>query len=292
MVSDALVRDTIREYIYYCSMITDIPSTILDAAVQAARESGRDVADVPLQAIARRAGISRVTLYRRIGSRQALDEAVRAAGIDPGGRPEVRERAVTAAAAIIRERGFGAFTLEAVAVAAQCSVPALHTQLGGREGLLTALFERYTPLPRIEEELETSPDFASGVRAIYAALLDAFAAEPELLRAFLADALVRPEGPAAQHVRTHYVPRIFGSMGRWLMAQIGAGRCRSLPLFVLMQLLAGPAFVYLISQIVLPPGSPLAPPSREEIVEQLSDSFVRAVALPDPALDATARNTP
>ena len=95
-----------------------IPRTIIDAAVASAREDRREVAAVPLDEIARRVGISRATLYRRIGSRRALDEAVRAAGVDPGGRPEVRERAVTAAAAIVRERGFGALTLDAVAAAA------------------------------------------------------------------------------------------------------------------------------------------------------------------------------
>lgn len=269
-------------------MHTSIPATVLDAAVQAAQESGRDIADVSLDEIARRSGISRVTLYRRIGSRQALDNAVRAAGIDPGGRPEVRERAVDAAAAIIRARGFGALTLEAVAAAAGCSVPALHTRLGGREGLLAALFDRYTPLPRVEEALASAPDFASAVHAIYAALLDAAAAEPELLRALIADALGRPDGPAAQHVRTRFMPRVFGSIGRWLAEQIAAGHCRPLPLFVLMQMLAGPVFLYLMAQAVMPPESPITPPPNEEIVEHLAASFIRAVVLPaSPALDNT-----
>jgi AcrR family transcriptional regulator len=259
-----------------------IPPTVLEAAVQAARESGRAVADVPLDEIARRAGISRVTLYRRIGSRQALDDAVRAAGFDPGGRPEVRERAVIAAAALIRERGFPSLTLEAVA---GCSVPALHTQLGGREGLLRALFERYTPLPRIEGALESAPDFVSGVRAIYTAIFDAFSAEPELLRAFLADALGRPHGPAAQHVRSAYLPRVIGAIGCWLTRQIADGRCRPLPLFVLVQLLVGPAFVWLIAGPLLPPGSPVAPPPHDAVVKQLTACFVRAVAS-----DAAAEN--
>lgn len=71
---------------------------LVAAAVRVAEQSGKDVADVPLKAIAQAAGVSRSTLVRRLnGSRLALDEAVRAAGIDPGGRP-VRVRAIEAGA--------------------------------------------------------------------------------------------------------------------------------------------------------------------------------------------------
>ncbi|NDZ83545.1 TetR/AcrR family transcriptional regulator, partial [Streptomyces sp. SID10853] len=66
---------------------------LVAAALIAAEERGRDVADVPLAAIATAAGVSRSTLLRRLGgSRGALDEAVRRAGVDPGGRQPVRER--------------------------------------------------------------------------------------------------------------------------------------------------------------------------------------------------------
>ena len=50
----------------------------------AAGRGGKDVADVPLAMIAQAVGMSRSTLVRRLnGSRQALDEAVRAAGSTP-----------------------------------------------------------------------------------------------------------------------------------------------------------------------------------------------------------------
>src|SRR5687767_14674423 len=122
---------------------------IVRAATDEATESGRDVADVSLDAVARRAGISRATLYRRIGSRRALDDAVRASGVDPGGRPDVRARATAAAADLIEEGGLAALTLEAVAARADCSLPALYGTFGGRDGLLRETFERFSPLPRI-----------------------------------------------------------------------------------------------------------------------------------------------
>src|SRR5437763_17107879 len=96
-------------------MTVKVPPELVEAAVAAARERRRDVADVPLTVVAAKAGVSRSTLLRRLGgSRAALDDAVRAAGVDPGGRPPVRERAIEAAAWLISEHGLGAVNLEAV----------------------------------------------------------------------------------------------------------------------------------------------------------------------------------
>ena len=70
------------------STVNEVPADVVAAALRAAENLGRDVADVPLIAIAREAGMSRSTLIRRLnGSRQPLDDAVRAAGVEPGGRP-------------------------------------------------------------------------------------------------------------------------------------------------------------------------------------------------------------
>ncbi|OKH63999.1 hypothetical protein EB74_11570, partial [Mycobacterium sp. SWH-M5] len=63
-----------------------VADELVDAALRAAGDLGRDVADVPVAVIARHAGMSRSTLLRRLGgSRSALDDAVRARGTDPGG---------------------------------------------------------------------------------------------------------------------------------------------------------------------------------------------------------------
>lgn len=111
-----------------CSVSVDL----VDAALRAARAVGRDVADVPVIAIAREAGVSRSTLIRRLGgSRAALDDAVRAAGIDPGGQTPVRVRALDAAAELISTSGLAATTLEAIAAQAQCSVHSLYVAFGG-----------------------------------------------------------------------------------------------------------------------------------------------------------------
>ena len=271
-------------------MKTEISADIISAAAQEARECDRDIADVSLDAIARRIGISRSTLYRRIGSRQALDDAVRAAGIDPGGRPDVRERAVGAAAELVRRGGLQALTLNAVAARADCSLPALHSQLGGREGLLAALFDRYSPLPRIERMFGAGPaSFRDRVRAIYAAVFDAATAESALLGALLADALARPDGPTARHITGNYLPRLLGSIGRWLAMEVEAGRCRRLPLPLLLQLLAGPMALHVATRGLAERVSGLTLPPRAQVIDLLTDAYCRAVALA-PSEEADTRS--
>src|SRR4051794_28209508 len=93
-----------------------VPADVVQAALRSAERLGRDVADVPIVAIAHALGVSRSTLLRRLGgSRRTLDDAVRDVGVDPGGRPPVRARAVEAAGALIGTGGVAAATLETVA---------------------------------------------------------------------------------------------------------------------------------------------------------------------------------
>lgn len=256
---------------------------LVRAAIALAQETGRDIADVSLDEIARRAGISRTTLYRRISSRRALDDAVRAAGVDPGGRPGVRDRAASAAAEIIREAGLGALTLEAVAARAGCSVPALHSQLGGRDGLLAVVFERYHPLPRLERLLAAPPaTFEETVRAIHAVVFDTIVAEPALLRALIAEVLTHPTGPPVRRLAAEYLPRAMGSLGHWLMEQVAAGRCRPWPMPVLAQTLLAPIAVHAASRELMAGTLGLSLPPREETIELFMAAFCRAVMLPSP----------
>lgn len=265
-------------------MGTPIEADIVNAALEEAQAQGRDPADVPLDDVARRAGLSRATLYRRIGSRRALDDAVRATGVDPGGQPSVRLRATAAAAALAADHGLGALTLEAVAKRAACSLPALYDQFDNREGLLMAVFERYSPLLRFEQVLAgPPPSFEEGVRGVYAAAFDAATAEPRLLAALMAEALARPEGTLAHLMLTRIGPRALGLVRGWLEAEVAAGRCRPLPATLLVQLLIGPMLLHAPTRDLVAGLLGEAPPPRDAVVETLTAAYCRAVALPPPA---------
>jgi AcrR family transcriptional regulator len=256
-----------------------VDEDLVRAALAAAEQHGKDVADVPLSAIAAAAGISRSTLIRRLGgSRARLDEAVRQAGIDPGGRPPVRERAIEAAATLIARDGLGAVTLEAVAVAAHCSPTSLHAVFGNRDGLLAVMFDRYVPIPDLETLAADPPEqFEETVHAVYAALAEAIAREPRVLPAIFGDLFTRPDGIAAKMLKAN-LPRMFASLGALLTTQVQAGRLRPLPLPLLIQLMFGPMAGHMLLRPVLQDALGNSLPPVDEVARTFADAFIRATA--------------
>jgi AcrR family transcriptional regulator len=258
-----------------------VPADLVRAAIRAAEQRGEDVADVPLIALAEAAGVSRSTLLRRIGgSRRALDDAVRAAGVDPGGRRPVRERAVEAGAQLIGERGLAGATLEAVAEAAGCSVHSLYAAFGGRDELLGAIYERYSPVLDLESlTAEPRAGLEETVRGVYRALVASFSREPRVAPAMLADLFSRPEGPT-RRIFQRYFPRVLDSVGGWLAAEIRAGRIRGLPVPLLIQQLIGPLAVHLLFRPAMTRELGWDLPSVEETCAVFADAFLRAVTVP------------
>ncbi|MFI6299321.1 TetR/AcrR family transcriptional regulator [Nonomuraea sp. NPDC050790] len=253
--------------------------SLVNAALAAAEQHGKDVAEVPLGAIAAAAGISRSTLLRRLGgSRAKLDDAVRQAGVDPGGRPPVRERALEAAAVLIARDGLGPVTLEAVAAAANCSPTSLHAVFGSRDGLLATMFDRYVPVPDLEALAADPPErIEDMVHAVYAALAEAFVREPRVLPAIFGDLFTRPDGTAARMLKAN-LPRMFASLGSLLTAQIQSGRLRPLPLPLLIQLMVGPMAGHMLLRPILQDTLGSILPPVDEAAQTFAEAFLRATA--------------
>lgn len=257
----------------------------MQAAIRAGAHLGMDVADVPVIAIAREAGISRSTLIRRLGgTRVALDDAVRANGIDPGGRAPVRTRALDSAAELLSTTGLGAATLEAIATRAQCSVHSLYAVFGGRDELLRALFERHSALLDIEDAFDTAPDadLSATVHRIYRIIAQSLGREPRVAPAMLAEALARPDSPAIQNLLVHSAPRLLGSLGAWLAGEVQAQRLRDIPLVLLMQLLITPISMHMLVRPAVSdiPGVEL--PDIDTVCETFAEAFLRAAATTTP----------
>jgi AcrR family transcriptional regulator len=262
------------------STVNEVPAEVVEAALRAAENLGRDVADVPLIAIAREAGMSRSTLLRRLsGTRQPLDDAVRAAGVEPGGRPPVRERAVQAAAALISERGLATVTLEAVAAQANCSVHSLYAVFGGRDELLREVFDRYGPIVDIDDAIsDPHAELAETVHRIYRLMAKAYSREPRVAPAMLAEALARPTGAAVRALAQHTAPRMLAGVGQWLAAEIAAGRIRDLPLPLLIQQMLAPITMYTMLRPVLGGVPDVSVPGPDEACAVFADAFLRAAA--------------
>jgi AcrR family transcriptional regulator len=266
---------------------------LVAAALRAARALGKDVADVPVIAIAREAGLSRSTLIRRLGgTRAALDAAVRAAGVDPGGQAPVRTRALDAAAELIASSGLAVATLEAIAMRAQCSVNTLYTTFGGRDELLRALFERHSPLLEIEDFFDRDGDveaLPAMVRTLYGVITDTLSREPRVASAMLAEALARPGSPAIQNLLGHNAPRLLASIGTWLTGEITAGRIRDLPLPLLIQQLIAPVATHMLIRPAAPALPGLDLPDLDTVCDTFTETFVRAVTTTAPP-SPTRRN--
>lgn len=252
---------------------------VVRATIDEARDCGVDVSAVSLTRVARRAGISRATLFRRIGTRGALEAAVRRHGVDVGTRRTVRERALEAALELIEAGGVTSLTLEQVAQRAGCSVTSVHHQFDGREGLLAALFERYSPIVSVERLLsEPRPAaFEEQVRGVYEAFFDVALRRRALLAALISNVLGQPSGPISRFAQDTAVPRMLGQLGAWLADEAAKGSCRALPATIAIPLLAGPVVSHAAIRTVIEHDGGELPP-LDEVIDEVTRAFCRAVA--------------
>jgi len=264
--------------------VSPVGDDLVQAALRTARALGKDVADVPVIAIAREAGISRSTLVRRLGgSRAALDQAVRAAGVDPGGQAPVRTRALDAAATLISTTGLASATLEAIAAHAQCSVNSLYAVFAGRDELLRAVFERHSPLLDIEDFFNTTQgDLRTTVRQLYGLIAHTLNREPRVAPALLAEAVARPDSPAVQNLLQHNAPRLLATIGAWLTSEVHAGRIRDLPLPLLIQQLLTPVVIHMLLRPAMPKVPGIELPDIDTTCDTFTDTFVCATATTPP----------
>jgi AcrR family transcriptional regulator len=261
--------------------VNPVPADVIRATLHSAERLGRDVADVQIVVIAHALGVSRSTLLRQLGgSRRALDNAVRDLGVDPGGRPPVRHRAIHAAAVLIGSSGVASATLEAIAEDADCSVHSLHATFGGREGLLLAVYDQYIPQLDLKETIAAASDtdLVDTVRAIYRLLVSVFLDEPRVLAAVLAETLARPTGSGAGVLIEHGALWLIAGLDRWLDDEVVAGRVRDLPRQVLIQQLISPISVHCIMRPGLVSFPQVTSPDLAETCDAFADAFVRAVA--------------
>jgi AcrR family transcriptional regulator len=262
-----------------------VPAHVIQATLRSAERLGRDVADVPIVVIAHALGVSRSTLLRQLGgSRRALDDAVRDFGVDPGGRPPVRLRAVEAAAALISAGGVASATLEAIAAHADCSVHSLYAVFGGRDGLLQVVYDRYIPSLDMEGVLtgSSTAELTETVRDIYHALAKLYLREPRVLPAVLAETLARPAGSGAGVLIEHGALRMVAVLGRWIDGEVAGGRIRDLPRALLIQQLISPMSVHAIMRPGLVNFPHVALPDLHECCDVFADAFARAVAVQQP----------
>ena len=135
-----------------------------------------------MEALARSVGMSRATLYRRVGGRGRVLARLRQEG-GAGALPTTRERLQAAALELVGERGPLGFALEEVAQRAGASVTTIYREFGEREGLIRAALATLSPHAALRGSLadEEAPPRAT-LEAFVAAAISRLASQPALLR--------------------------------------------------------------------------------------------------------------
>ncbi len=116
---------------------------LLTAAERLVRKHGLDA--LTMDSLAEAAGVSRATVYRQVGSREALLQKLAARGMEVGDRAEVRARVLAAAAQIFPRLGLEAATVEGIAEAAAVGVATVYRHFGDKQGLITAFLASQSP---------------------------------------------------------------------------------------------------------------------------------------------------
>lgn len=263
---------------------TGIDRELLQRIVRLAEDRRVPVGLLTIEEIAEALGISRMTLYRRIGSRQSLHEAIRGLGIATGEEPGAEERAIQAAADLIRQDGIASLTIESVALRAKCASPTIYTRFGSRNGLLTAVFERHVPILGVTDALrDVQPGDRDGFRrtisGVYRVILEAIGGDRELFRALLAEALRDPSGEIDQFLVSRYVPSVALYIVPWIQRHIASGVIRDLPTVLVLHQLLAPILLHTATRPLLQASRVLPLPSLDDTCDELAAMFVRAVGI-------------
>lgn len=256
--------------------------------VALARRLERPLASLSTDEIAAGLGISRSTLYRKIGSREGLMQALREQGIDTGEKPNATERMLEAAAGLIREGGLQSLTLDAVASRADVALPTVFGRFRNRTGLLVAVFERHSPVPLVQRHLAPLQrgdvaGFRTAVRAVYGEMWDLLMSEYALISALVIEVLREPQGEVRAFLERQYLPQVFDRILPWIGENIRLGLVRPMPPLLLGQAFVSPMIMHIATRPLVQ-STGIAPlPDREEACARFTDLYCAAVLLPQDA---------
>lgn len=190
----------------------------------AARLSGAGGGAFTMAQLARTAGMSRATLYRRFGGRERVVAALRERGAAP---PTVRDRLLAAALELLGERGPLGFSLEDVATRAGASVTTIYRLFSERDDLIRESIATLAPHASLGH-LVADPDapLVATLEAFVTAAISRFESQPLFLRI-----LFNPD-PASwrylHRIRKHEV-RLSRVLGDYFIKQVERGQVRGEP---------------------------------------------------------------
>jgi AcrR family transcriptional regulator len=252
----------------------------LTAATHTRHDQGREgLAELSMDELATKAGVSRATLYRLFGSQQNLLQEL---GLEPP--PKVRGRILDTALELVGRHGLAELSMDELAAQAGVSRATLYRLVPGKEALFAELVRTFSPFEPIAAVLEAAGDRppAEVIPAVMQAMAAAMDGHMGLLLQLLFEVARHPDPDGSratsegviQGIRT--LPLVAG----YLDQQMAAGRLRRMDPDLAFQALAGPIGMHLLMR------TSAESPSRagrgvalplEEVVDQLVRIWLRAM---------------
>jgi AcrR family transcriptional regulator len=226
----------------------------------------------PVARIAREAGVSRATIYRHFGSRDALLTAVR---LEPP--KAARERVLEAAADLIGHGGLHGFSMEELATAAGVSRATVYRLLPTKAALFGELVRTYSPFEPLTQVLAAHGDRPP--REVIPLLTRTFAtvAYPRIgiMRGVLFEALsVHPD--AVTGIQP-FMPEVLGALTRYLARHMEAGNVRRMHPLLAVQAFIGPIAFHLMSRSLAERVLGFSMPI-DEVVDQMTEAILEGMA--------------
>lgn len=186
------------------------PRTLRDRILASARQiladDGPDA--LTMDALAAAVGASRATVYRHLGSREALIALLAAEGRDVGPRADVRARVLDAAGRAFGRSGFDGATVDEIAELAGVGVATVYRHFGDKEGLIVAFAnERGGRAAVRDATARLSGDLRADLHALAREVLTAASSDADMLRLALIERARDPD----RFRRLHAAPEGVGS---------------------------------------------------------------------------------
>ena len=195
-------------------------SQVVDPLRAAARrlllEGGPEA--LTMDALSAATGLSRATVYRRVGSREALLEALTEEGLDVGPRVPARDAILRACREVFTRLGFERATIEDVAEAAGVAPVTIYRHFGDKEGLIRGFIDS---VGGRAEVAGLRPQLTGELRAdllrLTRALLESMYQDRDLARLGMIELLSGSERFKAARLSTSSVrERLSDLLGRWM----------------------------------------------------------------------------
>ncbi|MCA1668871.1 MAG: TetR/AcrR family transcriptional regulator [Thermomicrobia bacterium] len=199
-------------------------TTALERIRPLIEERGYDA--VSVDAMAAAAGVSKATLYRIFPSKEAIRQALLAAGVAPErlDARDGREALLDAAMAVFAAQGYAGATVDAITQAAGMSKAGFYWHFESKEAIFAAVIARYAPFATVERIISTGDDPHAVLTDTLTAITTAIMPRFTLFRTIMLEAFQNPTMGAA--VARHVLGVGLPMVGGYLTRQITAGRLR------------------------------------------------------------------